>query len=155
MHAESRVKSVEYRSSCRKKNRSPSMVQCRCYGVDGRGRRLGMGYAKSCSSSLACASSTRWSSTPAPTVLEPTPTSLVHASTSSGISISSVCTSLGSTRFDVDCLPRDLMGIGSCGSLIALRSSVFDKGAILNICQTAITKLKILFRLTLLRLTSK
>jgi hypothetical protein len=106
-----------------------------------RGRRLGMGYAKSCGSSLACAPSTGWSSTPAATVLEPTPTSLVHASTPSGISISSVCTSLGSTRFDVDWLSRDLVGIGRCGSLIAFRSSVFDKGAILNICQMARVKL--------------
>ena len=39
MHAEV-VRSVEYRSSCRKKNRSPSMVQCRCYGVDEKERSM-------------------------------------------------------------------------------------------------------------------
>jgi hypothetical protein len=33
------------------------------------------------------------------------------------------------------------VGIGRCGSLIAFRSSVFDKGAILNICQMARVKL--------------
>lgn len=68
------------------------------------------------------------------TVLELTPTPLVETSTSSSISVSAISTWLGSTRLDIDCLSRDLVWVGSSGSLVAFRGGILDKGTVLGLC---------------------
>lgn len=82
-----------------------------------------------------------------------TSTTLVHSSTSSGVSISSISISLGSAGLDVDGLSGDLMGVSSSGSLVALGGSIFYKSAVLrNVSR--VQKIED-FKHTLERLTSK